>query len=83
MTEKMTCLCFRIGRRPVLFLGVVTLVIGRCASAFTASIYSVFLVANFVANLPVAVIFHSPLIIGGMAETFCLTFILFTSCIMM
>ena len=79
----MTCLCFRIGRRPVLFLGVVTLVIGRCATAFTASIYSVFLVAYFVANLPVAVIFHSPLIIGGMAETFCLTFILFTSCIMM
>jgi hypothetical protein len=62
--EKITCLCFRIGRRPVLFLGVIALVVGRCVSVFTASIYSVFLLANFVANLPVAVVFQSPLIIG-------------------
>jgi predicted MFS family arabinose efflux permease len=61
----MTFLCFRIGRRPVLFLGVVVLVIGRCVSAFTASFYSVFLVANLVACLPVAVVFQSPLIIGA------------------
>jgi hypothetical protein len=47
---------------------VVALVVGRCASAYTASFYSVFLVANFVANLPVAVVFQSPLIIGGVAE---------------
>jgi predicted MFS family arabinose efflux permease len=65
MTEKLTCLFLRIGRRPVLFLGVVILVIGRCVSAFTASYYSVFLVANFVACLPIAVVFQSPLIIGG------------------
>jgi MFS family permease len=68
----MACLCFRIGRRPVLFLGVVILVVGRCASAYTASLYSVFLVANFVANLPISVVFQSPLIIGGAAEIFSL-----------
>lgn len=53
-----------IGRRPVLFLGVLTLVLGRCVSAFTAGHFIVFLVANLVASLPIAVVFQSPLIIG-------------------
>jgi predicted MFS family arabinose efflux permease len=60
---------FRIGRRPVLFLGVLTLVIGRCVSAFTAGHFVVFLVANVVASLPIAVVFQSPLIIGNTSET--------------
>ncbi|XP_021937634.1 solute carrier family 22 member 24-like isoform X3 [Zootermopsis nevadensis] len=53
-----------IGRRPVLFLGVATLVLGRCVVAFTAGTYVVFLLANFVASLPISVVFQSPLIIG-------------------
>lgn len=53
-----------IGRRPVLFLGVTTLVLGRCITALTASYYSLFLAANIIASLPVAVVFQSPLIIG-------------------
>jgi predicted MFS family arabinose efflux permease len=60
---------FRIGRRPVLFLGVLTLVLGRCVSAFTAGHFIVFLVANIVASLPIAVVFQSPLIIGKISET--------------
>jgi hypothetical protein len=37
-------------------------------SAFTASYFIVFLVANVVASLPIAVVFQSPLIIGKMSE---------------
>jgi predicted MFS family arabinose efflux permease len=53
-----------IGRRPVLFLGVSLLVLGRCVLAFSAELYPVFLTAVVVTSLPIGVIFQSPLIIG-------------------
>lgn len=53
-----------IGRRPVLFLGVSLLVLGRCVLAFSAELYPVFLTAVIVTSLPMGVIFQSPLIIG-------------------
>jgi hypothetical protein len=55
----------------VLFLGVVILVLGRFVIAFTAGYYVVFLVANVVASLPLAVVFQSPLIIGEVTQAFC------------
>jgi predicted MFS family arabinose efflux permease len=70
MTSYLTSPYFSVGRRPVLFLGVVILVLGRCVTAFTAGYYIVFLVANVVASLPVSVVFQSPLIIGKVARTF-------------
>ncbi|XP_069687257.1 carcinine transporter-like [Periplaneta americana] len=53
-----------IGRRPVMFLGVLLLVLGRCVAVFSAGIYTLFLAANVVSSLPAGVIFQSPLIIG-------------------
>lgn len=53
-----------IGRRPVLFLGVALLVLGRCVLVFSAGIYTIFLAAVVVTSLPTGVIFQSPLIIG-------------------
>jgi hypothetical protein len=38
-------------------------------SAFTAGYFIVFLVANVVASLPIAVVFQSPLIIGKLPAT--------------
>jgi predicted MFS family arabinose efflux permease len=58
-----------IGRRPVMFLGVALLVLGRCVLAFSASLYPVFLTAVVVTSLPMGVIFQSPLIIGIKDET--------------
>lgn len=55
----------------MLFLGVATLVLGRCVVAFTAGTYVVFLLANFVASLPISVVFQSPLIIGKISQAFC------------
>lgn len=57
-------LCSSIGRRPVMFLGVSLLVLGRCVLAFSADLYPVFLTAVVVTSLPMGVIFQSPLIIG-------------------
>jgi hypothetical protein len=53
-----------IGRRPVMFLGVALLVLGRCALLFSAGLYPMFLTAIVVTSLPMGVIFQSPLIIG-------------------
>lgn len=53
-----------IGRRPVMFLGVALLVLGRCVLSFSAGIYPLFLTAVVLTSLPMGVIFQSPLIIG-------------------
>jgi predicted MFS family arabinose efflux permease len=56
--------CSRIGRRPVMFLGISLLVLGRCVLAFSTELYPLFLTAAIVTSLPMGVIFQSPLIIG-------------------
>jgi len=61
-------LCFRIGRRPVLIIGAIIIVLGRCVSAFTAGYYIIFLVANFFTSLAISAILGAPYIIGIVAE---------------
>jgi MFS family permease len=64
----MYSVCFRIGRRAVLFIGVFIIVLGRCASAFTAGYYSLFVVANGLASLGISAVLGAPYIIGIVAE---------------
>ncbi|KAJ9573947.1 hypothetical protein L9F63_008689, partial [Diploptera punctata] len=52
------------GRRPIMFLSVALMVIGRTLNAVTSSIYYLFLVACFIGNTASVAVFMSPLIIG-------------------
>ncbi|XP_067015468.2 organic cation/carnitine transporter 2 [Anabrus simplex] len=53
-----------IGRRPVFFITLTILVLGRSLSALTAHIYWVFLIVSFLGSASTSASFQSPLAIG-------------------
>jgi len=56
--------CFRIGRRPIFFVTLFLLSVGRCLIVFTASIYPLFLAATVVGSVSQSAAFQSPLVLG-------------------
>ncbi|XP_026479557.1 carcinine transporter-like [Ctenocephalides felis] len=54
----------RIGRRPVFYLSLITIVTGRLITAFTSSWFIVFITAAFLGSLTSTSVFQSPLIIA-------------------
>lgn len=53
-----------IGRRPVFYLSVILIIIGRIMTTFTASVYYLFAIASIISMLTSMSIFLSPLIIA-------------------
>jgi len=58
------CVCFRIGRRPVFFVTLFMLAVGRCLIVFTASIYPLFLTVTVLGSVSQSAAFQSPLVLG-------------------
>ena len=56
--------CFRIGRRPVFFVTLFMLAVGRCLIVFTASIYPLFLTVTVLGSVSQSAAFQSPLVLG-------------------
>jgi hypothetical protein len=56
--------CFRIGRRPVFFVTLFMLAVGRCLTVFTASIYPLFLTVTVLGSVSQSAAFQSPLVLG-------------------
>ena len=65
-TSNYICLyvCFRVGRRPVFFVTLFMLAVGRCLIVFTASIYPLFLTATVLGSVSQSAAFQSPLVLG-------------------
>lgn len=53
-----------MGRRPVLFIAVATMVVGRCLSVLVSGTYYLFLLFCFIGNSSVVTVFVAPLVIG-------------------
>ncbi|XP_026477381.1 carcinine transporter-like [Ctenocephalides felis] len=53
-----------IGRKPVFYISIVTIITGRVLSALTSSWYSFFLLAAALGNLSITPIFQCPLVIS-------------------
>ena len=54
----------RLGRRPVFYLSILIITVGRLVSMFTAAYYVVFCIAAVVGSLTAHSIFQAPLIIA-------------------
>nr|CAD7265567.1 unnamed protein product [Timema shepardi] len=53
-----------IGRRPVFFVSLAMLVVGRLVNAFTSDMYYVFMAVTVFTSIPVTALYQTPLIIG-------------------
>nr|CAD7406602.1 unnamed protein product [Timema cristinae] len=53
-----------IGRRPVFFISLAMLVVGRLVNAFTSDMYYVFMAVTVFTSIPVTALYQTPLIIG-------------------
>lgn len=53
-----------VGRRPVFFVTLFMLAVGRCLIVFTASIYPLFLTATVLGSVSQSAAFQSPLVLG-------------------
>ncbi|GFG29642.1 hypothetical protein Cfor_10087 [Coptotermes formosanus] len=53
-----------IGRRPVFFVTLFMLAVGRCLTVFTASIYPLFLTVTVLGSVSQSAAFQSPLVLG-------------------
>nr|CAD7448068.1 unnamed protein product [Timema bartmani] len=54
----------RIGRRPVFFISLAMLVVGRLVNAFISDMYYVFMAVTVFTSIPVTALYQTPLIIG-------------------
>lgn len=57
-------MCFRIGRRPIFFVTLFLLAVGRCLTVFSASIYPLFLTVTVLGSVSQSAAFQSPLVLG-------------------
>jgi hypothetical protein len=56
--------CFSIGRRPIFFVTLFMLAVGRCLTVFTASSYPLFLTVTVLGSVSQSAAFQSPLVLG-------------------